>query len=203
MHISESLKFLKICFSYNFGQENIPFLKESRLQYKFDMSARDCVLPVVLEHCVEAVGDCDDSALGQLSTDGALYHLVSGHVHRRRRLVQDHDLRLGQQSPGETQQLTLSNTVEQQHKCHDVDGSNMQLTLSNTAEQQHKCHDVDVSNLQLTLTDTAKQQYKCHDVDLSNLQLMLSNTAQEQYKCHELHLSDMQMQMQLFDTRHQ
>ena len=77
-------------------------------------------LPVGLEHCVEAVGDCDDSALGQLPTDGALYHLVSGHVHRRRRLDQDHDLRLGQQSAGETQQLTLSNTVEQQHKCHEI-----------------------------------------------------------------------------------
>ena len=89
------------------------------------MSATDCRLPVVLEHGVEAVGDCDDSALGQLLTDGALYHLVSGHVHRRRRLVQDHDLRLGQQSPGETQQLTLSNTAQQQHKCYDVELTNL------------------------------------------------------------------------------
>ena len=59
-------------------------------------------IPVALQDCVQPVSDGDDGAGCELCPDRVLDQLVRLQIHGSRSFVQDQDLRLVQQSSGET-----------------------------------------------------------------------------------------------------
>ena len=65
--------------------------------------------PVIVHDGVEAVGNGDDSRISKLSTDRFLDEVVCFHVDGSSRLVQDKDLGLAKESPGQADQLSLTN----------------------------------------------------------------------------------------------
>ena len=56
----------------------------------------------------EAVGDDDRGAAGEQALEAFLDRLLGAHVDVRGRLVEDQDARLGEQRPGEGDQLPLA-----------------------------------------------------------------------------------------------
>ena len=64
--------------------------------------------PVAVHDGVEPVGDGDDGALRELLPDGGLHQVVSLQVHGRGGLVQDEDLGLPQEGPGQAHELSLT-----------------------------------------------------------------------------------------------
>ena len=67
--------------------------------------------PGVVHDGVEAVGDGQHGAVLKLGPDRGLDQGVGLQVHGRRGFVQDQDLRLPQQSSGQTHELTLAQAV--------------------------------------------------------------------------------------------
>lgn len=68
--------------------------------------------PGAVHDAVQAVGNGEDSTVGKLLADGGLNQVVRLQVDGGCGLVQDQYARFPQQSSGETQQLSLPNTVE-------------------------------------------------------------------------------------------
>ena len=68
-------------------------------------------LPVVVHDGVQAVGDGQQGAAPEGLAERGLDQGVRLHVHGRRRLVQDQDLGLPQQGPGQAQQLSLTHAA--------------------------------------------------------------------------------------------
>ena len=70
-------------------------------------------LLVIVEHCVEPMGHCDDGAVRELSPDGVLDQGICLHVHSCSCFIQNQDLGVSQQGSGKAKQLSLTNTGKQ------------------------------------------------------------------------------------------
>lgn len=76
---------------------------------KADRPSMPAASPCVVHDGVEPVSNGQDSAVVKLRPDGRLNEVIGFEVHGRGGLIQDQDLCLPQQSPGQAQQLTLPN----------------------------------------------------------------------------------------------
>ena len=71
-------------------------------------------LPVTVHDSVEPMSDCEDGAVGELSSNRLLDQLVGLEVDGSSRLVQNEDLGLAEDGTCQTDQLTLANTDAKQ-----------------------------------------------------------------------------------------
>lgn len=77
------------------------------------------VLPAVVHDGVEAVRNGEDCTIIKLSTNGGLDQLVCLQVNSCCGFIQNQDPGLPQQSSGQTQQLSLTETTENTSELHD------------------------------------------------------------------------------------